>query len=232
MLVRVIDTETTGIPSDNEPHHALCEIGWCDIVDGKIGEPHQRFVNPGRPIPTAAKAIHHITDDMVADAIDPSVACRTLMEGQPDVFFAHNAEFDRQFFRGGDTPFLCSYKIALRFWPDAEKHTNQFLRYYLDVKLDPAKADPPHRAGADAYVTAHIAALILAEAEERGIKIEDMARWSKGPALLPRITFGKHKGMKWEEAPTDYLEWIAFKSEMDRDAKANAKHWLKERGIR
>ena len=31
---------------------------------------------------------------------------------------------------------------------------------------------------------------------------------------------------EWEDVPFDYLEWVAYKSDMDRDAKANARHHL------
>jgi exodeoxyribonuclease X len=86
---------------------------------------------------------------------------------------------------------------------------------------------PPHRAGPDSYVTAHLLKRLI----ESGTSVDDMVRWSKGAALLPRVTFGKHKGAKWSELPTDYLEWIWFKSDMGRDEKANAKHHLRERGI-
>jgi exodeoxyribonuclease X len=43
------------------------------------------------------------------------------------------------------------------------------------------------------------------------------------------VNFGKHKGAKWDDVPLDYLSWIVDKSDMDRDIKANAKHWLKVR---
>jgi exodeoxyribonuclease X len=81
-------------------------------------------------------------------------------------------------------------------------------------------------AGPDAYLCAVLMERIL---EDGRTSLEDMARWSSGPALLPRITFGKHKGSKWEDAPTDYLDWIVNKSDMDRDVKANARHHLKVR---
>jgi exodeoxyribonuclease X len=101
------------------------------------------------------------------------------------------------------------------------------LRYWLGLDLDARYAMPPHRAGPDAFVTAHI----LVELLRAGTKIEDMVRWSSGRALLPRINFGKHKGAKWGDVPADYLQWIVIRSDMDRDAKANAKRELRARGL-
>lgn len=87
-------------------------------------------------------------------------------------------------------------------------------------------ACPPHRAGPDAYVGAALIARII---EERKTSIDEMLRWSSGPALLPRVRFGKHKGARWEDIPSDYLRWLVDKSDMDRDVKATAKHHLKKR---
>ena len=40
------------------------------------------------------------------------------------------------------------------------------------------------------------------------------------------MTFGKHKGQRYDAAPRDYLEWIVNKSDMDEDTKFSAKYWL------
>lgn len=226
MLIRCIDFETTGVPTDDDPH-AIVEVGICDIhEDRPAPEQHTVLCNPGRPIPVEAMAVHHITDADVVDAIPPADGIKLLMEGSPDLFVAHNADFERKFFAGGDVPWICTYKVALRLWPDAPSHSLQVLRYYLDLPVDHERAMPPHRAAPDAYLCAVLMVRIMEIARDR---LDEMAKWSNGPALLPRITFGKHRGKKWDEVPIDYLNWIANKSDMDRDAKANARHWIKAR---
>ena len=126
---------------------------------------------------------------------------------------------------------LCTYKIALRLWPDAPGHKLQELRYFL--KLDEAKdfesklALPSHRAGPDAYVGCHLLRKVLAEAEKQGIDHERMVKWSKGPALLYMCFLKKHKGTPWSQVPKDYLDWIVNKSDItDRDIRATAKFYL------
>lgn len=215
MIIRCIDFETTGIPTDDDKH-AIVEIGWCDL--GKISK--SVLCNPGRPIPPEAMAVHHITDAMVASATGDASA----IDGA-DYYVAHNADYERQFYQT-DKPVICTYKVALRLWPDAPSHGLQFLRYFLSLDVDPEQASPPHRAGPDAHVCAGLMQRIL---DEGNVTLDDMVRWSSGPALLPRINFGKHRGAKWDEVPVDYLQWIADKSDMDRDVKANARHWLKKR---
>lgn len=231
MIIRVIDTETTGIPSETEKH-ALVEVARCDLWLDNAGNieihgPSGMLVNPGRPIPPEASAVHHITSAEVFSAPPPDKACMWLNEGHVDIFAAQNADFDKQFFGGGGKPWLCTWKAALRVWPDAPGHSNQVLRYHLglDAEMEHALTLPAHRAPADAYVTAFLLKRLI----ESGTSIDDMLRWSRGAALLPKITFGKHRGMRWEEAPADYLRWLVDKSDMDRDVKANARHHLKLR---
>ena len=219
---RAIDFETTGIPTETDKH-AIVEIGWCDFTDGKVEMPGSVLCNPGRPIPHEAMAVHHITDKMVRGANG-----NLKVLGKPDYFVAHNADYERQFFPT-EIPFICTYKVALRIWPDAPSHSLQFLRYHLAFHEDNEceLCDPPHRAGPDAYLCAFLLGRIFTEAGTT--TIEDMVRWSNGPALLPRVNFGKHKGAKWEDVPADYLSWVVEKSDLDRDIKANAKHHLKAR---
>lgn len=221
---RCIDFETTGIPTDDDKH-AIVEIGWSDVLskDGALGGPYAPrsvMCDPGRPIPHEAMAVHHITDAMVKGAVG------SLSElGSPDFFVAHNADYERQFFPT-PIPFICTYKVALRLWPEASSHSLQFLRYHLALPVDADICQPPHRAGPDAYLGAALMTHILMDGR---VSIEDMVRWSDGPALLPRVNFGKHKGSKWEDVPSDYLDWVANKSDLDRDVKANARHHLKAR---
>lgn len=231
LRIRVIDFETTGLPSD-EGGAAIVEKAYCDVIvsNGEVvvvGAPVSTLVDPGRPIPVLARAVHHIGDAEVAGAPNQEEALRALILEPADqvIYSAHNADFERAFFASG-APWICTYKVALRLWPEAPAHSNQVLRYYLDLKVDQVVASPVHRAGPDAYVTAHLLARCI---NEKRASVEDMLRWSDGPALLPRIPFGKHRGSRWQDVPLDYLDWVANKSDLDRDAKANARHHLKLR---
>lgn len=234
MKIRVIDFETTGF--DKEEGAKVVEAAFCDLwLDG--GEPvpsrpESALFDPGEEMPPEVQAVHHISNADVAGC-PPSWQCAPwLMEGmQPgDMFAAHNAKFDRQFFGGGDHEWICTYKSALVVWPDAPGHSNQVLRYWLEVDGDDGfsrlLAEPPHRAGPDTYVTAHILTRLLRLREPAAL-----AKLTRHPPKLNILTFGKHKGEKWDNAPTDYLEWIAYKSDMDDDIKANARLRLKQRGL-
>lgn len=223
MLVRVIDFETTGLP----PDASVCEIGWCDVIIGsgptQIGPVQSILTNPGRPMPVEAMAVHHILDRDVVGAPSPDRAFLKLADG-PDAFAAHNASFERAFFTGGERPWICTYRCGLRAWPDAPSHSNQALRYFLTLCIDDEKAMPPHRAGPDAYVTAHILRALL------GIRpLADLTTWTKEPALLTKCGFGKHRGAKWSDVPSDYLDWLLRQKDMGEDIHHTARHHLRQR---
>ena len=103
-------------------------------------------------------------------------------------------------------------KVALRIWPDAPGHSNQVLRYWRGLNLDAALAMPPHRAGPDAWVTAHLLVELLKETS-----VEQMMAWTKEPKLLPKVPFGKHRNSSWPDVPMDYLHWMVGQADMDPD---------------
>ncbi len=228
---RVIDLETTG----TEPPAEIIEFGRSDLITGPgppvVEKPMARLYRPLHGIPPETMAVHHITeDDFTADTpVCTEERLRQAVWGgaPPDVLVAHNAAFEQQFVTPvvtGDLPWICTYKVALRLWPDAPRHTNQVLRYWRGLKLDKEMASPPHRAGPDAWVTAMILADMLPLAT-----VEDMIAWTQEPKLLPNIPFGKHRGAAWSAAPLDYLQWMMRQTDMDPDALWNARRELARR---
>lgn len=223
MKIRVVDFETTGLPEDQVK--GICEIGWTDLHDNwKVNGPQSMLVNPGHPIPPVTRAVHHISDADVAGAVTPETAYSTLMYGMEpgDVFAAHNAKFEQAFFAGAGHRWICTFQCARHLFPDAPGHSNQVLRYYLGIDeqndFNPAVAMPPHRAGPDTYVTAHILSrLVFASNVDRLVDL------TSEPVVLTTITFGKHRGMRWADLPPDYLQWVAFKSELGVDEKHTAR---------
>jgi exodeoxyribonuclease X len=83
---------------------------------------------------------------------------------------------------------------------------------------------PPHRAGPDAWVTAHLLAEMIKLAP-----IEQLIDWTKQPRPMPVMSFGKHKGMAWAQVPTDYLDWMVAQTDMDADAVWHARAELSRR---
>lgn len=225
-IARVIDYETTGAPEDEAPE--IIEFGRIDLdlTTREIRNPWSSLACPRGPIPAVTKAVHHITEDDVLDAPQARELWEGFFEGcgPEDILAAHNAKFEQHFHDGDGRAWIDTYKVARVVWPDAPTHSNQGLRYWLELDLDPVLASPPHRALPDAYVTAHLLARLLDHKTP-----EEMITISRYPALLKVMNFGKHKGMTFEAAPIDYLEWIRDKSDMDEDTKFSARYWIQKR---
>lgn len=231
MKIRVVDFETTGIPTPDDPH-AIVEIGWCDVTTDPLSverSHHSTLVNPGRPIPPEAAAVHHIRGSYIRQAPDAATALATFradsIHDNVSLLAAHNSRFDQKFYPT-PLPWIDTYRCALRVWPDAPRHGNQVLRYWLEFddlpSFDSTKAEASHRAGPDAYVTAHLLRELL-----EICSVEQLMSWSNEPALLPRCSFGKHRGSAWSDVPRDYLRWILEKSDIDdEDVIHTARHYL------
>lgn len=229
-VIRVVDFETTG----TEPPAEVVEVGYCDLVsqdDGSwlVGEPASRLCGVAE-IPPETRAVHHITLAEVA-GLDPFSAIQ-FGEGSAHcaALAAHNAEFEQKWLAvDGVTPMICTYKAALRVWPDAPAHSNSVLRYWLEdqglLSLDHAKAMPPHRAGPDAYVTAHILKALLAA----GATGKQIAAWTREPRLLPACPIGKERGKRWADVDAGFLNWMVNNATMEADLKWNAQRELDRR---
>jgi exodeoxyribonuclease X len=237
-IIRVIDLETTGFAP---PEHAPCEVAFCDLVADAIdlaGAPtHWRvdggsgfLCDPDRSIPPESSAIHHILTHDVQGRLSWRSGLKRVADNwtvRPCVFAAHSAKFERQWVTDdltGGAPWICTYKCALRLWPDAPGHSNQTLRYWRQPRgLDRAIASVAHRAYPDAYVTAFLLRDMLEETT-----LEQLIVWSCMPALLPKIRHGDLYGRPWSEADDGLLEWF-LRKDFDEDVKFTARHELERR---
>jgi exodeoxyribonuclease X len=217
---RVLDVETTGL----QPSDAVVEIGAVDLIGDEVVIIGSDLIRPPFPIPPAASAIHHITDDDVGGCgpLEEHLSFYLDQTGEAgvDVFASHNWKFDAQWLgdRLGGHPVICTYKCALRVWPEAPAHNNQALRYWLKPEgLDPTVANMAHRALPDAYVTAFILRELLKTA-----RVEDLIAWTEEPALPPRIPFGRYRGRSWADVPQNYLAWIIERSDLGEDIRFTA----------
>ena len=131
MTIRCIDIETTGTDPAKD---SVVEIGSVDLQrDRTISNQRSALVSPGMHMPAEASAVHHLVDEDLAGAaqIDQVIE---LFRGA-DAYVAHNCNFERSFLERylGDTVWVCTYKCALRLWPDLSSHGNQALRYHFGL---------------------------------------------------------------------------------------------------
>ena len=228
--IRVIDLETAGNgPAD------VCEVGWQDVFQDEDGrwqisaERGSVLVNPGRPISAETMAIHHIQDCEVSGApFWKEVAPSILRPSYPIVALAaHRAAFEQPYCTprlAGATPWICTWKCALRVWPELPRFSNQMLRYQRAPEgLIHEIGLPAHRAMPDAYVSAH-----HLRDELNSASLDELLLWSSQPGLLPRVPAGPECGKNWDRLTIDAL--TTFLSDRDADVRFSARTELLRRG--
>ncbi len=233
--IRTLDFETTGVAP---PSHVI-EVGVCDLValdnlDGlwEIEAPRAHLCGGGT-ITAETRAIHHISPAEILglDAFNAAGFVAEAKAAEVMAIAAHHADFEGKWI-GADLdgiPLICTYKAALRVFPDEPVHSNQYLRYRLEElglsEPDPILCQPAHRAGPDAYATAHLLKALLERAE-----FDDLVAWTKEPTALPRCPIGeKWRGKKWAEVEEGFLSWMLRQPTMDPDLKWNAQRELARR---
>lgn len=229
-IIRVIDFETTG----TEPPAEVCEVGTCDLdLENRRIHTPRTWMCGVDTMPPEVRAVHHITlaECEGWNKFDAAVMFDGARNAHPDAaaIAAHNAEFETKFFEP-TKPVICTYKAALRVWPDAPSHSNGALRYWLEdqgkIAPDHPLTQPAHRAGPDAYVTAHIL-LALFDAGATG---REMVAWTKEPRQLPTCPIGAEwRGKKWAEVDGGFLRWMTNNATMEADFKWNAQRELDRR---
>jgi exodeoxyribonuclease X len=220
-----LDTETTGNGTDDR----LCQIAFKPDNGPAVCE----MFNPGMSISIDAMVVHHITDKMVQDK-PPFVGSEvheklgTLVADEHNIIVAHNARFDVEMLnRESIHPqkVICTLKLA-RYLDSAgviPKYNLQYLRYYLGLEVN-ANA---HDALGDIMVLEALFKRIYDKFVANGLRNpnREMIKISNSPILIPRMPFGKHKGMLFSEVPQDYLQWL-LGTELDEDMVFTVKHHL------
>lgn len=203
----------------------------------KQGRGECGLFNPGRPIAIEAMAVHHITNEMVKNRpafkqSDMWRQLRALTDDTNNAVVAHNAQFDVAMLNHEEiypTRVICTLKLA-RFLDKAgviPQYGLQYLRYYLELNVD-AKA---HDALGDITVLEALFKRIHARFEQDAVQdIEnEMIRISNSPILIPRMPFGKHKGVLFSEIPVDYLQWL-LGTDLDGDMAYTVRYHLGQVG--
>lgn len=198
------DTETTGLSPERE---CIIELA---AYDRDRNAEFVTLINPGRPIPPEASAIHHITDEMVAEA--PSFpeawkAFTAFCEGEVLLIAHNNDAFDQPFLKAEcarhQLPFLeCSFfdslKWARRYRPDLPRYTLQFLRECYGIQSNQA-----HRALDDVIVLHQVFCAMTDD-----LSAQTLLSLMRKKKLMRVMPFGKHQGTALRQLPKDYVSWL------------------------
>ena len=157
----VIDFETSGATPAQGAR--ATEVAICLLEGGRIVDRYASLMNAGVNIPPFITQLTGITNEMVAAAPPAQVVMReaaAFVGARPMV--AHNAAFDRQFWRSelahcgleASNDFACTLLLSRRLYPDAPNHKLGTLAQWFDLPV----SGRAHRALADAEVAAHLLA--------------------------------------------------------------------------
>ena len=166
----VFDLETTGMSPTND---RIVEIAAMRVdLTGEYSEFHT-LLHPGRTIPPGATRVHHITNEMVADAPRFQHIGHDFLEfARNSTLVAHNARFDLSFLQEslarcglplwqGKT--MDSLLLVRKLYPGLPSYSLQNLRGVLS--LDRSEDDlTAHRAGDDVVRTMRLLENLLSKA--------------------------------------------------------------------
>lgn len=150
-----VDVETTGL---NPARDRLLEIGAARIVEGKVEETYQTFIDAGVEVPVRITGLTGITDEMRLSGKRPEQAIPEFLEFCKELpILGHNVSFDFGFLKQAamnqgldfEREALDTLKIARRLLPELPSRRLPDLCAYYQV--DPGNS---HRALDDA-LSAH-----------------------------------------------------------------------------
>ncbi len=220
MRILVTDVETTGIDPETDKVVEIAGIPLTWTLGAKrfeVGAPIQHLVNPARPIPATASAIHHITDSHVRGA--PPIDDVLQEYCGYDFYVAHNAKFDSAFLEGIGGSWICTMKCCYEEHHDAPSYSNQALSYWLGTPRPPEGSGHAHRALYDCWTTLGL----LDDLRSRGWTGQRMVQVSSRPKLLRAMPFGKYKGESFKDLPRDYVDWMRRQNDWDADVSYTLK---------
>lgn len=169
----VFDTETTGLADSDR----IVQIAGLRLARGRLtGERFDTLVDPGRPVPPGATAVHGITDAILRGAPDLTAALtafRHFSEGA--VLIAHNAPFDMGFLRRAeaetgarfDNRVLDTVLLSAMVWGQSADHSLDALTARLGIEIPP---EARHTAMGDALATARAFLRLIPALEAKGIE--------------------------------------------------------------
>ncbi len=220
------DLETTGI---NITHDRIVEISFIKVMPNGEEIEKTRRINPEMPIPAEATAVHHITNEDVADC----PVFRQIAKDLAQQFFGcdiagfNSNRFDipmlDQEFRRAGVSFDFSkprfVDVQTIFHKKEQRNLVAAYRFYCDKDLDEA-----HSANADTRATYEVLKAQLDRYQDLPNDIEELSKFSsqnRNVDLAGRliyndnncevINFGKYKGRLAEEVlrqDPGYYSWI------------------------
>lgn len=212
MRTLFLDTETTGI----EPQSRLVQLAY---KNGLTGEEVSAYFKPPVAISYGSMAVHHITNEMVADK--PAFAgseqqVQLIQLLSETICVAHNAPFDVGILKNEGieiSTYIDTLRVAKHIIA-SDQHNLQYLRYSLHLNTVEVRA---HDAMGDVLVLEalfhHLTSVVR---EKFGCATDDdviskMLELTYAPVPMTVFAFGKYKGKTFDEVrgmDKGYITWL------------------------
>lgn len=233
------DLETTGIDPDADKIVEIC-LQRHD-PDGTVSTETHRL-QPGRPIPAGATAVHGISDADVADAPRFEAVADQLLAflGAADLAGFNIQRFDAPLLDREFSDCGRDLKLQHRHMIDAmtifhrkeRRDLSAAARFYLQREHVGA-----HAAESDVEITADILDAQLNQYDDLPQTVEELAQWTRGDRLdlmgkfawsegQVVFTFGKHRGHALAtvaDKNQDYCRWF-----LDANFREDAKSLVRD----
>lgn len=211
MQIILLDTETTGLETDAR----LVQLGYKNL---STGEEVNEYFKPPVNISFESMAIHHITEEMVANksifiGSERQRILQKLLE--ESVLVAHNATFDINILsnEGVKTHKYIDTYVVAKHLIESEQYKLQYLRYFLHLDVKGIA----HDAMGDVFVLESLFEYLKKIIKEKFALNSDEAIYEKMieltnmSILLIVFTFGKYKGKTFDEVyevDKRYMKWL------------------------
>jgi DNA polymerase III subunit epsilon len=222
-----LDCEATGL---NIEHDRIIEVAVVKFTFEEILDSFETLVNPGLNIPQESQLIHNISNEMVYDKPTiKEVLPKLLTFIDKFVIIGHGIYFDidiitREAQRLNIDCTLKSNKCIdtlrlARLYGECPVNSLENLREHFNIPQEVA-----HRAMNDVKVNIPVFKRLSSPFSTT----EQLLNRLEKPILMKIMPLGKHKGRKFSEIPTDYLQWAAGK-DFDQDLLYSIRVELKKR---
>ncbi len=223
-----IDCETTGLDPKED---RIIEVAAARFSLNEVFAEVEYLVNPECSIPDSSIAIHHITQDMVADKPTMKHILPQLLGfiKKDSIIIGHGVGFDIEVIanaadRAGiphqlrNHRYLDTLRMA-RLYGESPTNSLEQLRKHFGIEFEGA-----HRAMNDVTVNREVFKYLA----KRYKTTEQIFALLSRPILLKIMPLGKHKGRSLKEVPLQYLHWAANK-EFDQDLTYSIRHEINRR---
>ncbi len=233
------DVEATGVDAEDR----LCQIAYRATDAGSDVQAY--YFKPPVPIKIGAMAVHHITEEMVADKpvfVDSPLHAelKDRFETKGHIFVAHNAKYDIGMMAKegiAANASIDTLKVAKYVYEGAmESYSLQYLRYALGITVEATA----HDARGDVMVLERLFYTMLEKMMNdhnlsQDSAIDKMIEWTETPMLIKYFMFGKHKNKTFAEVAAEdpgYLQWLLNEKEKagdnDEDFLYTLRYYLKK----